>query len=320
VALLTGAANGIGWGLAERLYAAGYRLVVTDLDGEALLRRAAAASWVTGLLRLEELDVRDPAAWQALLDATIARWGRIDLLINCAGWLRPAWVHEAVPEQVDGHLDVNAKGAMLGTCLVARQMVRQRGGHVVNLASLAGVTPVPGMSLYSGSKFAVRGFSLAAREELREHGVSVTVVCTDAVGTDLLDAQLDADEAALAFSRGSPYTVAEMTELIMRRAVLRRPAELSLPASRGALAKLFGALPAATAPLLRMLQARGARNQRALRAQRPAPEPEEQPKEQPEDRPEDRTEDEHRTDGQPTSGGPEPPAADDAGPADGRQG
>jgi 3-oxoacyl-[acyl-carrier protein] reductase len=308
VALLTGAANGIGWGLAERLYAAGYRLVVTDLDGEALLRRANAAAWVTGLLRLEELDVRDPAAWEALLDATIARWGRIDLLINCAGWLQAGWVHEVVPDQVDSHLDVNAKGALLGTCLVARHMVRQRAGHVVNLASLAGVAPVPGMSLYSGSKFAVRGFSLAAREELREHGVAVTVVCTDAVDTDLLAAQLDSDEAALAFSRGRSSTVAEMTDQIMRRAVLKRPAELNLPGSRGWLAKLLGALPTATAPVLRRLQARGERNQAALRARRPPP-PEEQPT--PVEPPVATAPDEAATD---------EAATDEAGPAGGRQG
>jgi 3-oxoacyl-[acyl-carrier protein] reductase len=236
VAVITGAASGIGWGLSELLYAAGYRLVATDLDGEGLLRRAASANWETGWMRLEQLDVRDPAAWEALLDATIERWGRIDLLINCAGWVRAAWVHEALPDQVDAHLDVNAKGALLGTCLAARRMVPRRAGHVVNVASLAAVAPVPGMALYTGAKFAVRGFSLAAGHELRPHGVTVTVVCTDAVATGLLDAQVDADEAALVFSRGRSYTVAEIADLIMRRAVLRRPPELNLPAGRGWLA------------------------------------------------------------------------------------
>jgi 3-oxoacyl-[acyl-carrier protein] reductase len=263
--VVTGAANGLGWGLAERLFAAGHRLVAVDLDGERLLRRAAAAGWEPGGMRLEQLDVRDATEWEELLAATVERWGRIDLLINCAGWLQPAWVHQATPAQVDAHLDVNAKGVLLGTCLAARHMVRQGAGHVVNLASMAGIAPAPGMALYSASKFAVRGFSLTAGHELRRHGVAVTVVCTDAVATDSLDAQLHADEAALAFSQGTALTVAEVADEIVRRVLRRRPLELNLPASRGWLSKLGSAFPEATAWVLRLLQRRGARNQRALR-------------------------------------------------------
>ena len=79
-------------------------------------------------------------------------------------------------------------------------MIPLGSGHIVNIASLASLVPSPGLALYSASKYAVRAFSLAAAEELREHGVAVTTVCPDAVRTAMLDKQLDYPEAALTFT------------------------------------------------------------------------------------------------------------------------
>ena len=91
----------------------------------------------------------------------LPRGGRIDVLMNVAGIIAPGKVHEITADRMLSHLDVNARGVMLGTQAAARQMVRQGQGHIINIASLAGLAPIPGIAPYTASKFAVRGFSLA---------------------------------------------------------------------------------------------------------------------------------------------------------------
>src|SRR5205823_4569252 len=112
-----------------------------------------------------------------------------------------------------------------------------RHGHIINIASMAALAPIPGISLYSASKYAVRGFSLAAAQELRAHGVYVTVVCPDAVQTPMLDAQLAHDEAAATFSGPRLLTVEEVGRAIIGQGLARRPLEIYLPPSRGWLAR-----------------------------------------------------------------------------------
>ena len=108
-----------------------------------------------------------------------------------AGVLRVERVEDLQPESVALQLDVNTKGVILGTQAAAKVMVGQGRGHIINIASMAALAPVPGISVYSASKFAVRGFSLAAAQELEDRGVQVTVVCPDAVDTPMVDYQLD---------------------------------------------------------------------------------------------------------------------------------
>src|SRR5690606_20076022 len=128
-------------------------------------------------------------ARQVLLGEIIASHGSLDLLLNVAGVLRPGHVHVLSAGEIDLHLDVNAKGVMYGTQAAAREMVRHGGGQIINIASMAALAPIPGIALYSASKFAVRAFSLAVAYELAPHNVRVSVICPDAVSTPMLDLQ-----------------------------------------------------------------------------------------------------------------------------------
>src|SRR5205085_5137897 len=130
----------------------------------------------------------------------VTTYGRVDVLMNVAGYLLPGYIHETSADQIERHMDINAKGLMLGTQAAARVMVRQGQGHIINIASMAALAPVPGLCCYSASKYAVRAFSLAVAQELRPHGVYVTAVCPDAVQTPMLDLQVDYQEAAMTFS------------------------------------------------------------------------------------------------------------------------
>jgi 3-oxoacyl-[acyl-carrier protein] reductase len=261
--IVTGAASGIGARLAQRLLTDGHRVCAADLNAGAMEGLRAQAS--QGQLKLEPLDVRDAGAWQRLVGGCVAEWGGIDVLLNVAGVLRVGTVMDSQPADVDFHIDVNTKGVMFGTQAAVRAMLPQRSGHIVNVASLAGLSPVPGLSLYCASKFAVRGYSLSVAHELRPLGIRVSVVCPDAVQTPMLDLQADDERAALTFSGRRSLTADEVAGAIVETVLVKAPLEISLPAYRGGLAKLAGVSPGLSALLFERLRAAGRRRQRRER-------------------------------------------------------
>lgn len=268
VMVLTGCASGIGCHMAGVLAAAGHQLLLTDINLNGLNEAARRRNWRPEQVELRQLDVRNAIDWAEVLDTAIARWGRIDVLLNIAGYLRPGLVHAQTADDVDRHIDINTKGTIYGTQAAAARMVRQGSGHIINIASMAGLAPVSGISLYTASKFAVRGFSLAMANELRPFGVAVTVICPDAVRTPMLDLQIDFPEAALTFSGSRPLEVAEIERLIVRKVLPRRPMEAILPRSRGWLAKLTSLAPGVSRRVLPMLLKKGQAGQAAARARR----------------------------------------------------
>lgn len=267
-ALITGSASGIGRALTSRLVREGYDVVATDGNDEGLEAAAREEGWPEARVRLGRLDVREAEAWQRLVEKAAGRFGQLDVLLNVAGYLRPGYAHETPFEEVERHVDINLKGTIYGLMAAARQMVRQRSGHIVCIASLAGVAPIPGLTLYSASKFGVRGYALAATNELRKHGVFVTVVCPDAVKTPMLDLQVDYPEAAFTFSGAKPLTTDEVVDAIVERALKKRPVELVLPAHRGRLARLVGAVPEVAPYLAPLMERKGKKAQKRLRQAR----------------------------------------------------
>ena len=261
--LVTGAASGIGREVASRLRAQGRRVMATDVAEEALAQWAAEGDEnAAERMATTRLDVRDPAAWQRALAAMEERWGGVDVVFNVAGYLQPGYAAELALEDVDRTFDINVKGVIYGTRLAAARMVVAGSGHVVNVASMAAFAPVPGLSLYGASKYAVRSFSLAAAMELRARGVAVTVVCPDAVDTPMLDKQEGYDEAAITFSAPRVLSAAEVAEALTGVVIDERPIELALPRSRKWLARavdLFPALGPRVAPLFQRIGRRAQR-------------------------------------------------------------
>jgi 3-oxoacyl-[acyl-carrier protein] reductase len=144
-------------------------------------------------------------------------------------------------------------------------MIARGQGHIINFGSLASLAPVPGLSLYTASKFAVRGFSLAVASELRPHGVHVSLIMPDAVDTPMLDKQLAYEQAALTFSGPRALTVEDIEKVIVERVLPQRPLELTLPLSRGAAARLANTMPAAMRVVAPMLTKRGLARQAKIR-------------------------------------------------------
>lgn len=268
VMLVTGGASGIGLDLASQLYARGHRVLVADVNQEALAQRADERWRDRDRIALAHLDVRSAEQWQSAVELATARWGRLDVALNVAGVLVTGWSHDVSDEAIERMIDVNVKGVVFGTNAAARTMVAQRHGHIVNVASIAALVPVPGLAVYSATKHAVRAFSLAAAEELREHGVAISVVCPGPVQTPMLDAQLHQDEAAMTFSAPRPLRPEEVTRAIVDRVLPTRPRELDITvplSGQSQLARLVGALPRLGPLLSPAVSQLGRRNQRRLR-------------------------------------------------------
>lgn len=268
VHVVTGAASGIGACLVQRLLARGERVCACDINQVSLQRLGTPAD-EPRLLRVV-LDVRDSAAWADMVSQVLARWQRIDVLANVAGVLREGWVVDSTAADVDFHFDINVKGSVLGLQAVLPAMRRQGRGHVVNIASLASLSPVPGIALYSASKFAVRAYSLAAGMELASEGIAVTAICPDAVQTPMLDIQKGKPETALTFSGPRALTPDEVVDAIVDDALVNKPLEIMLPRWRGATAKAANLFPGWSARALALFRKAGLKRQAEIAAGKPS--------------------------------------------------
>jgi NAD(P)-dependent dehydrogenase (short-subunit alcohol dehydrogenase family) len=264
--LISGCASGIGKHMALALARAPeqHNLMLIDLDGAAL-ERVVAEHGLANVKRVmtRQHDVRDAAGWERVVAAMVERFGALDVMLNIAGYLKPGYIDAQSPDELDRHIDVNVKGVMYATRIGAQQMKRQGRGHIVNIASLAGIGHVPGLSAYCASKHAVRGFSLAVAHELARHGIAVSVVCPDAVETPMLDLQVSYDEAAMTFGGGRGLSLEEVEHALMN-VLEHRPLEVLLPvpgSGRAVLSKLANAFPALTKLGLRRTLAQGRKAQ-----------------------------------------------------------
>ena len=179
VALVTGAASGIGRAIALQLAQSGARVIATDIDAAGL------AAMAGDTIAAEALDVRDAEAFRALAGRAAARFGRIDYLFNIAGVAVAGEVQDVTPGAWRRVLDVNLMGTVNGIAAVYPLMIREREGHIVNMASIAGLLPSPLLAPYAASKAAVVALSESLRIEARHHGVRVTLVCPGFVDTDM---------------------------------------------------------------------------------------------------------------------------------------
>jgi 3-oxoacyl-[acyl-carrier protein] reductase len=264
VILVTGCASGIGRYLAETLYREGHLLSAADVNEEGLKEVARQNGWDSARSLVQALNVTRRSEWESVVRATLDRWKRIDVLMNIAGVIRPGFIHETDFDMIDYHIDINLKGTVIGTKIVSEQMVRQKSGHIINIASMAGITPVSGLDLYSTSKFGVRGFTLSIAHELKKHNVAVTVVCPDLVDTPMLTLQLDYPEAALTFSGNRHLTVQEIGKVTLEQGLKNRKLEIVYPASRGLTAKVASFEPGLSNLVFKTLIKKGLKRQKTL--------------------------------------------------------
>jgi 3alpha(or 20beta)-hydroxysteroid dehydrogenase len=181
VALITGGAKGQGASEAALFRAEGATVWIVDVDDE---RGEATAAEVGATYR--HLDVRDEAAWSALVSEIVAGDGHLDALINNAGIFTYARLVDTSVDDFTRQFDVNQLGVFLGMRAVAPTMIAARRGSIVNISSAAGIVGTPNTIGYSATKWAVRGMSKVAAVELGRHGVRVNSVHPGVIDTELL--------------------------------------------------------------------------------------------------------------------------------------
>ncbi len=184
--VITGAARGIGAATAQALLARGARVVIGDRDVD-VLQKTVSDLGSLGPVSGHPLDVTDRESFAAFLDKARADGGgHIDVLINNAGVMPVGPFLQQSQQAIRSAIEVNFYGVLNGCQLVLPEMVKRRGGHVVNIASLAGMVAVPGQVVYAGTKFAVVGLSTALADEFAPHGVVITAVLPTFTNTELI--------------------------------------------------------------------------------------------------------------------------------------
>lgn len=196
VIVITGASSGMGETAARYLAKQGGRVVLAarraeridvianDINGQG----GEALAQTTDVTRLEDV--------KKLVDTAVAKWGRIDVLINNAGVMPLSSLDQAKVNEWDMMIDVNLRGVLHGIAAALPIMKAQQSGHIINTASVAGHLVFPTSAVYSATKFAVRALTEGLRKEASTYNVRATIISPGAVSTELLDHISDKDVQA----------------------------------------------------------------------------------------------------------------------------
>jgi len=258
--VVTGAARGLGFEIAQRLAERGFAVNVGDVDeagAQAAAQKLGGSAWGSAL------DVTDPEACRAAAQQAAEKHGGLAVWVNNAGILRtgPSWSHP--PEERRALVDVNVHGLMNGTIAALELMRPANEGHVLNVVSLAGLAAPPGETVYAATKHAALAFTVGTLYDLRQdgcRGVQLSAICPDGIWTPMLYDKVDDPQAAPSWSG-----VLLQPEDVARRAVelLDSPRlVVSYPRWRGGVARLFASAPGAGTAVVPAIVASARRKQK----------------------------------------------------------
>ena len=196
VVVITGASSGLGESTARHLAELGATVVLgaRRVDRIDALARELTANGQPALA--VQTDVTDRVQVQRLVDAAIARFGRIDVMINNAGLMPHSPLERLKVDDWDRMIDVNLKGVLYGIAAALPPMQAQKSGHIINVSSVAGHKVRPGGAVYSATKHAVRALSEGLRQEVKPYNIRTTVISPGAVDTELPNSITEPDVAA----------------------------------------------------------------------------------------------------------------------------
>lgn len=205
VAIVTGAASGIGRAIATALAREGARVAVADLNETGGADAARAIEKDGGTARAWRVDVTDAAAVRAAVEAVVADWGGVDVLVNNAGWDTPMPFVATTPDFWDRILAINLRGAIACTHAVLPHMIRRGRGKIVSIASDAGRVGSTGEAVYSAAKGGLIAFTKTIAREVARHRINVNCVCPGPSDTPLFQTE---------FAKVNPKLAESLTRVI----------------------------------------------------------------------------------------------------------
>ncbi|MES2630388.1 MAG: SDR family oxidoreductase [Patescibacteria group bacterium] len=185
VAIITGGASGIGKSLVQQLAALGAKVIIVDRNDEAGNALASSLKELSAEYYHADMAINNEA--QELFEYVLKTYGRIDYVFNCAGIFMAGEIRDTPLENWQTVINNNIWAVNNGTHYAYQVMLKQGNGHIINIASAAGLFPVPVMSIYGASKFAIVGLTHGLRNEAKTLGINVSVVCPTVVNTPLYD-------------------------------------------------------------------------------------------------------------------------------------
>jgi 3-oxoacyl-[acyl-carrier protein] reductase len=228
VALVTGAGRGIGKAIAVALAKAGCRTVLTARTAAQLelVERELGANGAEALSITSDLT-RDEEIYRLLAEAQRA-YGPVDILINNAGWGKKSTIVRANLNDWDQTLRVNLRASMLLTKMVLPGMIERNSGAVINISSISGKSGEAGSSAYAASKFGLIGFTQSLYEEVREHGIKVSVILPGFVDTPMIPAVKHLDRSKMI----RPEDVADAVLFVLNSSAAVCPVEMTIRPQR----------------------------------------------------------------------------------------
>lgn len=187
VIVITGASSGMGAAAARHLAGQDAKVVAAARREERLQELVGEITTRGGTAIAVTTDVSRRSDMQALMDAAVESFGRVDVLINNAGVMPLSPLERLKVEEWEQMIDVNLKGVLYGIAAALPHMIEQKSGHIINVASVAGHKLIPASAVYSATKFGVRALSEGLRQEVKAHNIRTTIISPGAVSTELLD-------------------------------------------------------------------------------------------------------------------------------------
>ncbi|WP_455922902.1 SDR family oxidoreductase [Pseudomonas putida] len=240
VVVITGASSGLGEATARHLAAQGARVVLGARRLERIIGVAQAIAHSGGQAIAVQTDVTDPAAVKALVDQAVSTFGRVDVMINNAGLMPHSPLERLKIEDWHQTIDVNIKGVLHGIAAALPHMIRQKGGQIINVSSVAGHKVRPGSAVYAATKSAVLALSEGLRQEVKPYDIRTTVISPGALATALPGSITEADIAghiqqfydefaipAESFARAVAFAISQPAEVDINE-ILFRPTRQEL--------------------------------------------------------------------------------------------
>jgi short-subunit dehydrogenase len=261
--IITGGSEGVGAAAARKFADAGANLMLVARSKKNL---EAIAEELRDKTRVEvfAMDVSDPEACADLFKKTEFEYGRVDILVNSAGFHQRGPAESVDASDLGKMIDVNLKAPIMLSRIAMPYIREAGGGAIINVGSLAGRTPVPGSATYSASKSGLRAFTYAMFEELRDSGTKIAVVSPGPIDTGFIMSDVD-KVSDLTFSQ--PISTADEVAQVILDLCGNKQRERSLPAISGMLTTLMYLMPWLSRFVRPVLERKGARVKRKLKAQ-----------------------------------------------------